>query len=152
MSQSLAFPGPGSDQFCWMCKASVKGVNDFKNFDDNAPHRDTRQGHAEYVEACAAKAVRPSYLLTSCPGVGLEHICIDSMHCADLGTFQECAMSGKFELCSTLTARSRHVWQVRIFSKPQVRLARHLLEDAVGSLFVAEVQFRGTIKTGSHSN
>ncbi len=43
-------------------------------------------GHEAYVETCAREMVPPSGLFSS-PGFRLEHICIDSTHCLELGVF-----------------------------------------------------------------
>ena len=44
--------------------------------------------HAAYIASCLAERAQPSFLFQS-PGFELHHVCIDSMHSADLGCFQD---------------------------------------------------------------
>jgi hypothetical protein len=78
-----------SNLFCWMCNATLaEGDMCFHDFRPEALHRGTLISHQSYLEACAREAVQPSALFR-CPGVILDHLCVDSMHAGDLGTFQD---------------------------------------------------------------
>ena len=89
LTQCLRLRCFNSDNFCWMCQATLsQGERCFHNFSAEAPHRDTLISHEDYLAGCAQEAVQPSNLFT-CPGVLLEHLCVDSMHAGDLGTFQD---------------------------------------------------------------
>ena len=66
----------------------------FHDFSPTARHRETLISHQAYLEACAREGEQPSNVF-KCPGVLLEHLCVDSMHAGDLGTFQD-ALGGLF--------------------------------------------------------
>ena len=89
LTQCFRLRSFNSDNFCWMCQATLsQGERCFHNFSAEAPHRDTLISHEDYLAGCAQEAVQPSNLF-KCPGVLLEHLCVDSMHAGDLGTFQD---------------------------------------------------------------
>jgi hypothetical protein len=78
-----------SQNFCWMCNATLgEGDLCFHDFSPTARHRDTLITHQTYLQSCALESAQPSTIF-KCPGVGLEHLCVDSMHAGDLGTFQD---------------------------------------------------------------
>jgi hypothetical protein len=78
-----------SHNFCWMCDATLTpGELCYHDFSPSAQHRDTMFTHQTYLQKCTQEAVQPSTIFR-CPGVGLEHLCVDSMHAGDLGTFQD---------------------------------------------------------------
>lgn len=85
-----------SDEFCWMCNATSKtpGPLHFHHFQEDAAHRATLISHTDYIRACAVERSQPSHLFRS-PGLLLDHLTVDAMHAADLGTFQD-AMGSLF--------------------------------------------------------
>ena len=87
--QCFRFRSVSSHQFCWLCDASKEvGHNHYIDFARDAAHRSTLFGHSEYLRRCAAEQAQPSFLFRI-PGLQLKHVCVDSMHCADLGTFAD---------------------------------------------------------------
>jgi hypothetical protein len=79
-----------SQRFCWLCNAEKDEDSHFTytNFRPDAPHRSTAISHEMYFEACAAQRREPSRLFLT-PGLRLDHLCIDAMHSAHLGTFAD---------------------------------------------------------------
>ena len=75
----------GSDRFCWMCEATKQ---DFMDFRQDAPHRGTLLSHEAYIAGLVREHQEPSQIFR-CPGFLLDYIAVDSMHAADLGTFQD---------------------------------------------------------------
>ena len=95
MTQCFRTRSYGADCFCWMCNATQSpGALCFHDFSPTARHRETLISHQAYLEACAREGEQPSNVF-KCPGVLLEHLCVDSMHAGDLGTFQD-ALGGLF--------------------------------------------------------
>ena len=79
----------GSDLFCWMCQACKSlGRNNYKQFSEQADHRDTLISHSQYVEACVADMTDPPTIFQA-PGVEIDVFGIDSMHGGDLGCFPD---------------------------------------------------------------
>ena len=73
--------------FCWQCDTTIApGPMCYDNFARDAPHRTTQFTHKTYMQRCAADGVQPSTLF-NCPGTELQHLIVDSMHAADLGSF-----------------------------------------------------------------
>jgi hypothetical protein len=100
---SLAFRlrHTSNDGFCWLCEATkADGPMCFKNFADDAPYKATKITHERYLEACLIEGATPSLIFTA-PGTELRHIAIDTMHTADLGTFQDCIGSLFWIECTT---------------------------------------------------
>jgi hypothetical protein len=72
-----------------MCNATQdEGELSYLDFSATAKHRETLISHQAYIESCAREAEQPSHIF-KCPGVLLDHLCVDSMHAGDLGTFQD---------------------------------------------------------------
>jgi hypothetical protein len=90
MAQAFRLRSFSSTHFCWMCNASLDSEDPlcYKDFSEAAPHRATLITHEDYLEGCALEARQPSELF-KCPGLLLDHLCVDSMHAGDLGTFQD---------------------------------------------------------------
>ena len=80
----------GADHFCWMCNSTrfTDGPMHYSDFRPDAAHRASLITHAEYTASCARERVQPSFLFR-CPGLKLQHLTVDVMHAADLGTFQD---------------------------------------------------------------
>jgi hypothetical protein len=79
-----------SDEFCWMCDATSKtmGPRHFHDFRPEAGHRQSLVSNQEYLQRCFREARQPSHLFR-CPGFKIDFLTVDSMHAADLGTFQD---------------------------------------------------------------
>jgi hypothetical protein len=78
-----------SNLFCFLCNSTLEsGPLCYKDFSEQAPHRATRFGHQAYLESCAGDHQQPCVLFKS-PGLTMQHLCIDSMHSADLGCFAD---------------------------------------------------------------
>ena len=86
--QCFRFRTPSQERFCFLCDATRTGPLCGFNFSARAPHRATLISHETYLLRCAAEAAQPCGLF-SVPGVRLDHVCIDSMHSADLGAFAD---------------------------------------------------------------
>jgi hypothetical protein len=84
--ENFRFRHVANECFCWQCQATHTGELSYLDVSPTARWRATKMTHEAYVEGCAREMVPPSALF-SCPGFRLEHICIDSMHCLDLGVF-----------------------------------------------------------------
>jgi hypothetical protein len=78
-----------SQQFCFLCNATLDaGALCYKDFSGTAVHRGSLFSHLDYLEGCAAVHAEPCALFKA-PGMSLQSLCIDSMHCADLGCFAD---------------------------------------------------------------
>ena len=76
-----------SEHFCWMCDCTLSaGAMSYKDFTPEAAHRGTQISHESYMLSCAATGDQPSNIFR-CPGLTINHLVVDSMHAADLGTF-----------------------------------------------------------------
>lgn len=87
-SSCFRFRTPSQDRPCFLCDATRSGPESCFNFSPRAPHRNTLITHETYLRRCAAECTQPCGLF-AVPGVRLEHVCIDSMHTADLGAFAD---------------------------------------------------------------
>ena len=88
-AQGLSFKMPSQERFCWFCDAEKSnGPLYAYDFSPNAPFRNTLTTHETYLRRCAAEQEQPCELFQA-PGARLEHVCIDSMHSADLGVFAD---------------------------------------------------------------
>jgi hypothetical protein len=90
LEQCFRLRSVSSDSFCWMCEATqrTQGPMHYSNFRPDAAHRQTLITHQDYIQSCAREASQPSHLF-KCPGTQLNHLTVDAMHAADLGTFQD---------------------------------------------------------------
>jgi hypothetical protein len=90
LEQCFRFRSVNSESFCWMCEAYQRrsGPLDYKDFRPDAPHRATRISHEQYMSRCAIEMSQPSHLF-QCPGFKIDHVAVDAMHSADLGTFAD---------------------------------------------------------------
>jgi hypothetical protein len=88
--QAFCLRSMASNKFCWLCEAEQNndGPMTYRDFRPNAHHRATAITHEMYFEACAAQRRDPSELF-QVPGLTIEHLCIDAMHSAHLGTFPD---------------------------------------------------------------
>lgn len=91
------FRAPSQERFCFLCDAEKSDGDLYAyDFSPNAPFRNTLITHEIYLRRCAAEHAQPCGLF-QVPGVRLEHVCIDSMHTADLGVFPD-ALGSLFDL------------------------------------------------------
>ena len=90
LEQCFRFRSVSSEAFCWMCNAvqRVPGPLNFHDFSREAAHRHTLITHEAYMEACMREGSPPATLFQS-PGFRIEHVTVDAMHSADLGTFAD---------------------------------------------------------------
>jgi hypothetical protein len=90
LEQCFRLRSVSSDSFCWMCDSTktTLGPLHYHNFSPDAAHRQTLITHHEYIQACVQESSQPSHLF-KCPGTTLDHLTVDAMHAADLGTFQD---------------------------------------------------------------
>ena len=90
LEQCFRFRSVSSEAFRWMCNAvqRVPGPLNFHDFSREAAHRHTLITHEAYMEACVREGSPPSTLFHS-PGFRIEHVTVDAMHSADLGTFAD---------------------------------------------------------------
>ena len=96
LTHCFRFRSPSSERFCFKCDATKTGAYTYHNFTPTAPHRRTLINHDTYLTRCTeeGREVCGLFLVT---GVLLEHICIDSMHSANLGCFADAL--GSLFLC-----------------------------------------------------
>ena len=113
--QCFRFRTPSQERFCWLCDAE-KSTGDLYAYDFslNAPFRSTLITHETYLCRCAAEQEQPCELFQA-HGVRLEHVCIDSMHSADLGVFADALGSiMKLEIACRAFHSNRHVGLERL--------------------------------------
>ena len=96
MVTAFRFRSWASESFCWLCDAVTSGPMSFRDFRLDAPHTNTLMDHSAYILACAHDGTQPSALF-ECPGLLLQHVCVNSMHAGDLGVFQD-ALGSLFHL------------------------------------------------------
>ena len=83
------FPGWSNHQICWKCAADHDdGGCSFKNVHPNAPWRARRYTGAQFWSIMRENGISP-HCLFLLPGVTLEMVCIDVLHCLDLGVSQD---------------------------------------------------------------
>ena len=113
--QCFRFRTPSQERFCWLCDAE-KSTGDLYAYDFslNAPFRSTLITHETYLCRCAAEQEQPCELFQAL-GVRLEHVCIDSMHSADLGVFADALGSiMELEIACRAFHSNRHVGLERL--------------------------------------
>ena len=88
LCQCFRFRHFSSEMMCFLCDASWTGPMSFFNVSDHAPHKATLLTHEQYLAQCAQDRATPSALFSS-PGFRLDFVALDSMHCGDLGVFQD---------------------------------------------------------------
>ena len=94
LCQCFRFRHFSSESLCWQCQATQTGPMSYMDVRPTAAHRGTLISHEEYIRECIQARQQPSALFV-CPGFRLEHVALDSMHCGDLGVFQD-AIGGIF--------------------------------------------------------
>ena len=86
---AFKFRSVNSNYFCWKCDATKeKGQNWAYNFSADAGHRATGITHRRYLASCLREGSTPSSLFAA-PGFDIKYVAADSMHCGDLGVFQD---------------------------------------------------------------
>ena len=84
----FSFPSWASKNLCWRCQASQDGNNCYKNFGLKAAWRKTRLTAADFFQLQQDQGIEPSPLFQAI-GFKLALVCIDCLHCMDLGTTQD---------------------------------------------------------------
>ena len=86
-------------------------------------------GHMEHLRRCAHERSQPSFLFRI-PGFLLKHVCIDSMHAGDLGTFADVVGSLFFmEVDCKLWFQSRKLGLQHLNAKLESFYQAHQVEN-----------------------
>ena len=72
---------------CFVCQASQRATNSFREASSLAAWRGTTATHHQHLQDCAARHIEISHIWRL-PGVQLEHVSLGFMHVADLGCWQ----------------------------------------------------------------
>ena len=86
--EMFSFPSWSSHRLCWRCEASRDGDSCFKNFGLKAAWRKGRLGAASFFDLQRDQGITPSPLFQAV-GLKLHMVCIDVLHCMDLGVSQD---------------------------------------------------------------
>ena len=88
--ETFAFPSWASCRICWRHRACQpqKGDCSYENFSAQAPWRKARIAPAQFFAEQAAQGISCSPIFL-CPGFKLGWVCIDVLHCCDLGVSQK---------------------------------------------------------------
>ena len=85
----FAFPGWNNHGICWRCAADHSdGVCSFLNLGPHAGWRAHRTTPAQFWAAMRAQGITPCCLF-NLPGVSVDMVTIDVLHCLDLGVSQD---------------------------------------------------------------
>ena len=106
----FGFPSWSSNRICWRCRAD-RSVRPFTDFSSTALWRSSRISPTEFFAEQAAQGI-PINPLFSCPGFQLSWVCIDMLHCCDLGVSQKILGNLFFEALAVVCGRGSRAKQV----------------------------------------
>jgi hypothetical protein len=107
------FPSWATTGICWRCGAERRqGDLCFKDTGPDAPWRGQRYSGEQFLRMQRARGMASP--LWGCPGLKVEHVVIDWMHCVDLGVGQDCLGQCFWDLLPQLAPGASTLTQVRV--------------------------------------